>query len=171
LFVRDQAGVALRQKPVIAALRATNGLSANRFAEGMVLHAAFELDLTLANLSGERVGARIFTDKEHWTEIGFDGVKHEFYMDRSRSGAPVSPGFLLQTAAPSVSRRPLAVTIVVDRCSVEAFAQDGTIAMANLVFPAGDAERVAIFPGTRVLLKGIGWEFAIGLELGLWGIE
>jgi fructan beta-fructosidase len=87
-FLNDQAGLAIRQEPVTAPLRIKHdailptqgGKLGSSFQE-----APFELDLRF-NQSSELVfGVRLYRDEKHWTEVGFDRPKGEFYI-RSQSG-------------------------------------------------------------------------------------
>jgi sucrose-6-phosphate hydrolase SacC (GH32 family) len=150
-FVRDQSGLALKQEPVIAFVRAgetdVSGPPGGH-REGPVLETPFELDLQFSNSPKQVFGVRLLTDEQHWTEIGFDQPKGEFYMDRTKSGATVSPDFPASTTAPLVRTRAFDLKLIVDRCSIEAYAQNGTIAMSNLVFPPSQNNKIAFFTST-----------------------
>ncbi len=78
---------------------------------------------------------RLSSDAEHWTEIGFDRTGMHFYVDRTHSGLAIGKGFPTRTEAPLAAHRGFDLHLVIDRSSVEAFAQNGTIAMTNLIFP------------------------------------
>lgn len=93
-------------------------------------------------------GVRLLTDEQHWREIGFDQPKGEFYMDRTKSGDTVSADFPASTTAPLVASRPFDLKLIVDRCAIEAYAQNGTIAMSNLVFPPSQNNKIAFFTST-----------------------
>jgi len=82
--------------------------------------------------------------------------KKKFYIDRSRSGTAISPEFPGRTEAPLAVGRPHDLRVIVDRPSVEAYAQDGTIAMTDLVFPPGDKSSIRVFP-EGVKFSGRGW--------------
>jgi fructan beta-fructosidase len=62
--------------------------------------------------------------------------------------------------SPLVVSRPYDLKLVVDRSSIEAYAQSGTIAMTNLIFPASDISRVALFSARRkpAVVKGDIWK-------------
>ena len=161
-LLRDAAGLAVVQDPVIAPLRAdhsdistTKGgsLSGN-------MQAPFELDLQFGRPSEQVFGIRIYTDEQHWTEIGFDQPKREFYIDRTKSGAAVTPDFPARTTAPLIASRPYDFKLIIDRSSIEAYAQNGTIAMTDLIFPASRNSKVALFSssGKVVSVRGDRWE-------------
>jgi fructan beta-fructosidase len=164
-LVRDQAGVALRQEPVITALRADPinvPMAPGTNEDGNSLPAPFELDVQFASPSEQIVGVRLYTDEEHWTEIGFDHAKEEFYMDRTRSGEVVATDFPVRTVTPLIASRPIDLRVIVDRCSIEAFAQNGTIAMTNLIFPASQNNKVRFFSasGKAVSVTGEAWRLS-----------
>ncbi len=150
-FVRDQSGLALKQELVIALIRAgETDVSAppGGHREGLPLETPFELDLQFSSSPKQVFGVRLLTDEQHWTEVGFDQPKGEFYMDRTKSGATVSPDFPASTTAPLVRTRAFDLKLIVDRCSIEAYAQNGTIAMSNLVFPPSQNNKIAFFTST-----------------------
>ncbi len=80
------------------------------------------------------------------TEIGVDHANGTIWIDRSRSGRVVN-------AAHWAGRReqpwpqaqgPLALRVLVDRCSVEVFSDDGRVALTEIVFPADGSGDVAV---------------------------
>jgi fructan beta-fructosidase len=164
-FIRDGAGLALKQEPVIGPVRADHAeISQTRDGKTLssVQQVPFGLDLQFAHRLEEIFGLRVYTDDHHWTEIGFDQPKREFYMDRTKSGEVITPDFPATTTAPLVPSRPYDLQLIVDRSSIEAFAQNGTIAMTNLVFPthASQSSRIEFFSasGKKILLKGESWK-------------
>ena len=150
-FVDDKGGLALRQQPVVAALRASKPPAVFRsnadfagMGKGIVkgpteIHAQF-------HMGQEGVfGLRLYSDATHWTEIGFDQTKGEFYLDRTRSGTGGISDFPARTSAPLVKERPYDLRLILDRSSVEAYAQDGTIAMTDLIYPVSPNTRLELF--------------------------
>jgi sucrose-6-phosphate hydrolase SacC (GH32 family) len=145
-FVRDDAGLALEQEPVIAPLR-TKGLPISTSSgTGESVTIPYELDLQLGHPEARIFGIRLYSDEEHWTEIGFDMTTKQFYVDRTKSGAPIDKDFPAKTTAPLALGRPYNLKLTVDRSSVEVFAQNGTIAMTNLIYPLSSNSTIKIFP-------------------------
>ena len=141
-FVRDQDGMGLSQTPVIAPMREGAGeaivkeLAGDRDSAVLVeTESPAELVLRFDPADAESFGVRLYSDGGHWTEVGFDRAKMQFYVDRTHSGLEVAKGLPTRTDAPLAEHRPFDVHLVMDRSSVEAFAQGGTIAMTNLIFP------------------------------------
>jgi len=158
---RDHAGLALVQKPVIAPLRAGHWDVSTTKGSNLVgeQQAPFELDLQFGRPSEPVFGIRLYSDGEHWTEIGFDRSKKEFYIDRTRSGIAITPDFPSRTTARLITSRPYDLRVVVDRSSIEAYAQGGTIAMTDLIFPASQSSRIVVFSasGKAIPVRGDLW--------------
>lgn len=154
-LVKDEYGLALRQEPLIAPLfRDTLPLKKGTGDTGTVtlaiMKTPFALHLRFDSNKAPRFGLRLFSDGTHWTEIGFDQVKGEFYLDRTHAGAEVTPDFPGRTRAPLARGRTLDLSLIVDRSSVEAYAQNGTVAMTDLIFPTGETIRVQLFSESKV---------------------
>ncbi len=162
---KDRDGLALQQQPVIAPLRKehkplTGETQTPAHTSTLTTQTApYELDLTFTSHPKQQFGLRLYSDAQHWTEIGFDRRQGEFYIDRTHSGQAIAPGFATRTRAPLAPDRPMNLHLIVDRSSVEAFAQGGTIAMTNLLFPASATSRVELFSSDAqpVTIKGDAW--------------
>lgn len=57
----------------------------------------------------------------------------------------MSAEFPTRTEAPLIGSRSQDVHLILDRSSISAFAQSGTIAMTNLIFPLKPDARVVLF--------------------------
>ena len=156
-FLKDQAGLAIRQEPVTVPLRAGSHpvpgssigpLSSN--GTGSSITTPYELELHFAPSGNKNFGVRLSSDPEHWTEIGYDMVKKVFYIDRTKSGIAVSADFPARTEAPIVSGRPYDLRLIVDRSSVEAYAQNGAIAMTDLIYPPSTGAKIQLFPDSAI---------------------
>jgi fructan beta-fructosidase len=153
-FLHDEAGLSLQQEPIIAPLRADRAdISPPKSgATGEItLQAPFELHLQFGRDAPQTFGVRLYTDEQHWTEIAFDRSAEKFYMDRTQSGADIAPGFATKTTAPLVAGRLYDLQLIVDRSSIEAFAQNGTIAMTNLIFPPSRTNKIVLISTTETV--------------------
>lgn len=159
---QDGAGLSLKQEPIIAALEdsprsfALSSDADSRSAEIALGNAPYELDLHFEHTSENVIGVRIYSDPQHWTEIGFDTQTRQFYMDRTKGGAAVAAGFATRTVAPLISGRQYDLKLIVDRSSIEAYAQEGTIAMTNLIYPGSQQSKLIVFTqeGNPVVVRG-----------------
>jgi sucrose-6-phosphate hydrolase SacC (GH32 family) len=165
-WMKDDAGLALEQEPVIAPLHVSRTLisvTSNVDLRTMKIaaeNAPYELDLLFGPSSEQIFGVRLYSDEQHWTEIGFNRQKGEFYIDRTKSGGEIAPDFATRTSAPLVGARPYDLRLIVDRSSVEAYAQSGTIAMTDLIYPTSKNSRVELFSGSGkpAAVKGESWK-------------
>ena len=163
--IRDTAGLALKQEPVIAPLREKKIVISRARPNGFllnsskVINAPYELELKFSGLSTGVFGVRLYSDDHHWTEVGFDPEMKEFYIDRTNSGSEVSPEFPARTAAPLVSERRYDLDLIVDRSSIEAFAQEGTIAMTDLIYAPSSGTSIRSFAKgtTQQKVSGVFW--------------
>ena len=96
-------------------------------------------EITLQNTKGEQVVMR------------YDGQKQEFSMDRTKSGdVSFSEAFPCTTVAPTHGQLHQ-LRLFIDRCSIEAFAADGRMAMTNLVFPSEPYNNIKVKGGKAVI--------------------
>jgi len=65
-------------------------------------------------------------------------------LDRSRSGQGVGEAFLAKHEAMRESHGAVLLDVVVDLASVEVFADDGAVALTDLVLPGADDDRIAL---------------------------
>jgi fructan beta-fructosidase len=124
-------GIRLVQKPV-EALASLRGKAGNR-PKG----SSFEIQTALEIEGAAEAGWKLKGKDGSYTLIGYDSRKEGVFLDRTHSGlVTFNEHFPTRTAAPLP--RPngvLAFHIIVDRNSIEVFADDGRIAITNLVFP------------------------------------
>ena len=148
--VEDQDGLALAQEPIVSPLRmAAVALkhSASMASDLTIgdLSAPYELDLEPPSPDAKSFGVKIYSDDQHWTEVAFNLDTHEFYIDRTRSGAFSASGFAAKTVAHLARGRHNDLKLIVDRTSLEAFVQGGTIAMTDLIYPSSPTHRIVLF--------------------------
>lgn len=163
-LVSDQDGLAAKQVPDIAGLQ--EGKAEYSFPgsspKTLRLDAPFEIDLRFDPGEEKLFGVRFYSDEQHWTEIEFDREMGQLVMDRTKSGAMVGEGFRSRTTATLAPGRAFDLRLVVDRSSIEAYAQNGTIAMTNLIFSPSQSNRVELFSksGKPVAAKGVSWKLS-----------
>lgn len=148
--IEDQDGLALAQEPIVSSLRAAAvplKHPASRATEQAIatVSAPYELDLEQPSPAATSFGAKIYSDDQHWTEVGFNLAAREFYIDRTRSGAFSANGFPVRTVARLAMGRHNDLRLIVDRSSLEAYVQGQTIAMTDLVYPPSPTHRLVLF--------------------------
>ncbi len=160
-LLRDKAGIAMAQEPAVAPLRigkATPVRLSSSNTSTLLTRTPTELDLKFDPADAKVFGVRLYSDQAHWTEVGFDLNRQTMWMDRTHSGIQITSDFPTRTEAPISLNRPYDVRLVLDRISVEAFAQSGTVAMTNLVFPLSPMLTVRAFADNKnTRVTGEGW--------------
>lgn len=107
----------------------------------------FELQSTIALGATHEVGWRILAADGSSTIVGYDRRAQELFVDRTHSGVVgFSKDFPARTAAPlSLADQPLWLDVLIDRCSIEVFADKGRIAITDLVFPVPDSHGIQMY--------------------------
>ncbi|MCU1262162.1 MAG: Levanase [Bryobacterales bacterium] len=140
-------GIRLVQKPLpsIQGLREKHATMTGGAAE-MKSH-SFQLTTALQLGTAKEAGWKLLANDGSYTLVGYDTGRQELFVDRTHSGlVSFSKDFPARTAAPLVRPNgPLRLEILVDRNSVEVFADDGRVALTNLVFPEADAFRIEFY--------------------------
>jgi fructan beta-fructosidase len=101
---------------------------------------SFELRSTFLPGADGAVAWRLLAGGGKYTTVGY--ANGELFVDRTQSGVTdFSQDFPARTLAPlAIGNAPLELTILVDRSTVEVFAQGGQVAMTNLVYPPAGAQ-------------------------------
>lgn len=97
--------------------------------------------------SAEQVGLHILADGGHYTSIGYDRTAEKLVVDRAHSGlTDFSNDFPAQVEAPlKISSGSIFLDVLVDRNSVEVFADNGRITTTMLVFPPQHANGIEAY--------------------------
>jgi fructan beta-fructosidase len=83
----------------------------------------------------KKAGWKLFSGNDAYTEVGYDSVRNEVFVDRTHTGTTAfSKDFPARTAAPFSAPGPLTFEVLVDRDSIEVFTAGGRIAITNLIF-------------------------------------
>lgn len=98
---------------------------------------AYEIEMTIENAGASKMAFCLMNVKGEKVSMYYDVLRKQFAMDRSQSGAvDFSRDFPALTVAPVDNAEKIHLRLFVDRCSVEAFGENGRYAMTNLVFPS-----------------------------------
>ena len=113
------------------------------------------IDITLTPGSATEFGLVVRGDGDQGTRIGIRPVEGTLVIDRRDSGqTSFHETFASIDAAPIREiEGSYKLTIFVDRCSVEVFAQDGQVTMTELIFPAPTSIDMALYSigGTAIV--------------------
>ncbi len=104
---------------------------------------AVEIMATIVPAAGDRCGFRVRASGRNETLIGYDAAEGAVFIDRQRSGNPVTGGRFV--APLPLDGRKLNLRIFVDRCSVEIFCNDGQVVFSSLIFPDFDSQALQWF--------------------------
>ncbi len=107
----------------------------------------FELEATVPLGDAKEVGWKLLAAGGAFTLIGFDRARQQLFVDRTHSGdASFSKDFPARTTAPlRLDGSQLRLRILVDRNSIEVFAEGGRVAITNLVFPPHGITRAEFY--------------------------
>jgi sucrose-6-phosphate hydrolase SacC (GH32 family) len=106
----------------------------------------FELISTIGFGTAQEVGWRILQKNGAETVIGYDRNKGTLFLDRTHSGLiGFSRDFPARMEAPLRIAGSLEMEILVDRSSIEIFADGGRVAMTSLVFPPERANGIEAY--------------------------
>lgn len=105
-----------------------------------------DAEITL-NPSVTRCGFCVRVGADEAATIACDGLGQTINVDRSRSGqVDFKDGFAAVHSAPRIGAPDiLKLHILIDRFSIEVFADDGQIVMTESIFPSPESLRVAMF--------------------------
>jgi fructan beta-fructosidase len=131
--------------------------------EGTLRDGVYEIDARWGAGAKAPFGIVLKNEREERVALEFDPAAERLTLDRSRSGDITFSGrFSGFHSAPLKSRgRGVELRILVDRCSVEVFADGGRAVITDLVFPSAPYGRVELFSEAAVRLS----------SFSLWGLN
>jgi fructan beta-fructosidase len=106
------------------------------------------IDATFAPADADAVGLSVLGDGESATRIGYDTASGRLFVDRRDSGSvDFHPAFASLDDAPVGLSEDgtVAVTVYVDRSSVEVFSADGRVSVTDQVFPNVGADAIGLW--------------------------
>jgi levanase len=124
------------------------------------------LDVTAHLTAGnaKTFGLNVRTGNGQYTQIGYDTAAEQLYVDRTHSGdtsfASTFAG--VKTAPLALHHGGVTLRILVDRDSVEVYADRGQVALTEQVFPDAASTGVSLFAtgGTAKADSIVGWRLA-----------
>jgi fructan beta-fructosidase len=137
---RTSDGIRLIQNP-LDALASLRSERVDLNASLALPERAFQLSVTHDVKHLREIGWKLLVKDDVYATVGYDRRKGVVFVDRVRSDQTgFSPAFPQRMQAPlHLAGSVLSLDIVVDRSSLEVFADGGRITMTNLVFPAEGA--------------------------------
>jgi fructan beta-fructosidase len=105
------------------------------------------IDAVIEPGDAEAVGLSVLGDEESATRIGYDAASARLFVDRRDSGnVDFHPAFASFEDAPvTLDDGRLALTVYVDRSSVEVFTADGRTTITDQVFPNVGADAIGLW--------------------------
>jgi fructan beta-fructosidase len=113
----------------------------------------YEFEAELQPGQGEEIGFRLRKGKEKEVEtlLGFDPVRSEVFIDRTRSGEmSFSKDFSGRHAAKIEKNTSIRLHVFVDRSSIEVFANDGERVLSDRIYPPPGSDGIELYE------KGVG---------------
>jgi fructan beta-fructosidase len=168
-LVQTSKGPRLAQKPVdqVSQLAGTpthvQGPTALTAGDHLLPPAAFgqvqQIDATFSAGSADEFGLTVLSDGTHFTNVGYNVASGRLLLDRRSSGdVGFNPRFASIETVPLLPNADgeVKLRIILDRTSVEVFAQDGLRTITDLVFPPGGADQISLYAkGGTAQLKSL----------------
>ena len=152
----------LRSNPRVAS---GSGIqAANRQLSDLSLPAghAYDLEASINLGSASTAGLRFTSQDGKAIRVGYDQAAKSLFFDRKNSSAVAfNKDFPADVRAPlTLDSGTLRLRLVADGDSMELFADDGQVAMTNLVFPAPGSQKLSLFAdgGTLRAVSVKTWE-------------
>lgn len=106
-----------------------------------------ELCWSIPAVEADSFGLRLRVGKDAALVVGVDWARKVIYIDRSQSGRTVDARrWVGRREAPLVEAAPgLVLRVLLDRCSVEVFAEDGLVCISELFFAEDENQAVEVY--------------------------
>ncbi len=121
----------------------------------------YEFEAELRPGQAEDIGFRLRKSKDAETLIGFDALRREVYVDRTRSGeVSFSKDFPGRHSGKLEQNASIKLQVFVDRSSVEVFANDGERVLSERIYPPPGSDGIELYArgaGAKVVSLTI-WE-------------
>ena len=137
----------LREQQFEAAGRSAGELNFKLASVAPKLGSSFELETEFSMGSSAESGLKLFVGPDEALVIGYARQREKLFIDRTHAGVTeFSKDFPARTEASlTINGDKLTLHMLIDRNSVELFAQQGQVTMTNLVFPSTQAPRIETY--------------------------
>jgi len=175
---RSGSLLVLAQAPVreLRALRANErplpqaAVGAGQSADLGPLKAASEVEATVELGNAREAGLAIRRGPDEELLIGYDARTQELFADRTQDGGrDIDPRFATRQHTPlPLKGSALHLDLVVDRSSIEVFAENGLRVLTLQVFPSHPGARLYAYAagGKAALAQGIAWDLSASASPG-----
>ncbi len=155
-LVKTSDGIRLTQTPVdeLRALRDKHVQLRNAtWADAQALLSRhdwpdmIEIDAELSAEGSQEFGFALRKGSSYGTRVGFDAQWSEVYIDRTHSGdLIVGPTFASRHDAPiAIQKRRVRLHILLDRSSIELFAENGLVTITDLIYPRPSDRALGVY--------------------------
>lgn len=134
---KTAAGIRLFQEPVQNIARLQGRTYKPEAARAVLATHTFRFRSEIHMGAAQEAGWRVLAGHSNYTIVGYDRRSAKLIVDRTHSGLTgFSRDFPARVEAPlKLNGDVLRLDVVVDRCSIEVFADGGRVTSTNLVFP------------------------------------
>ena len=119
---------------------------------------SYELDFTVEPGISKVAGIKILKNKGEETVISYESSSKQLLLDRTKSGnVEFNKSFpSVEKANVSLHNGSLKVKVLVDKCIVEVFVNDGETTITDLVFPRENKGKIQLFSeGGKAIFKSV----------------
>ena len=117
----------------------------------------FEINLTISRTTlQDSLELKFSNEKGEWITFGLDGNTNQFFVDRTHAGVSFSTDFDgKHIGKRSSTATDLTIRLLMDTSSGELFADDGTLVMTELFFPAEEFNQLQLIKSKGVVIKSM----------------
>ena len=107
----------------------------------------YELIVEFENISADEFGVNLCVGENHKTVVGYNVSDEVMYIDRRKSGYDdFSEVFADVSKGPLKNRtNTIKLHIFIDKCSVEAFGNDGETTISSKIYPDAESLGIEVF--------------------------
>jgi sucrose-6-phosphate hydrolase SacC (GH32 family) len=106
----------------------------------------YEFEAELRPGQAEDIGFRLRKNKDAETLVGFDALRREVYVDRTRSGeVSFAKDFPGRHGAKLEQNATIKLRVFVDRSSVEVFANNGERVLSERIYPPPGSDGIELY--------------------------